>query len=374
MSFFVVFTLIYFSLHAFVWARMSLQLGLSWRTFILGLLAALALAMSPYLARRLPETWNPAVVRIVWWAVYVWFAAVAYLFWLQLAALILQLLARLAPSAWFAWLPRGRAQLAAVAAATALILIYGLWAANHWETPSYTVTSPRIKRAVRIALVTDTHFGAIHTDAWVDRLVKTINGLQPDLILFAGDQLNDHVGWLDSQAEILRGLQAPLGAYGVLGNHEIYVGASPSSRFHELAGVRLLRGDTVSLPGTGVQISGVDDPGHSPNAKQATAREVDRLKSALNPGDFHILMFHRPWLWPEEAAQAGFDLEVSGHTHGGQLYPFSWFVKIYYPYLAGHFKARGSHLVVSRGAGTWGPPLRVGANPQIPLIILKPES
>jgi hypothetical protein len=373
MSFFVIFTLIYFFLHAFVWARMNLQLGLSWRTFILGLLAALALALTPYLARRLPDAWDPAVVRVVWWAVYVWFAAIVYLFWLQLAALVLQILARLTPPAWLAWLPRGKAQLAAVVAATVLILIYGVWSANRWETPCYEITSPHIKREVRIALAADTHFGVIRNDAWVERLVAAVNDLHPDLILFAGDQLNDHVSRLAPQADILRKLQAPLGVYGVLGNHEIYVGQAPSLRFHHLAGVMLLRGETVNLPGTGVQISGVDDPALTPNPKHRLAQEIKALKNSLTPGEFHILVSHRPWLWPEQAARAGFDLQVSGHTHGGQLFPFSWLVRLQYPYVSGHFEADGSHLVVSRGAGTWGPPLRVGADAQIPIIVLKPE-
>ncbi len=207
--FFLVAALVYFSMHALVWARTSQQLGLSRRATLLGLLIAAFLTISPFLAHFIPATWPQPPVRVAWWLVYLWMGVIFYLFWLQLVVFVLELAARLVPASWTAWLPRGGRQLSLVVLITVLIVIYGLYAATQWNVPRLNIKSPHLTRDTRIVLVSDTHFGVMTRQAWVERLASFIKDLQPDLVLFAGDQINDHPEWLEPKASVLADIAPP---------------------------------------------------------------------------------------------------------------------------------------------------------------------
>lgn len=370
MSFFIIASLVYFSLHALVWARICTQLQLSRRAALLGMFVAGLLTATPLLAHFIPSTWPQPLVRTAWWLVYVWIGVIFYLFWLQLAAFVCELILRPFPAAWSAWFPRGTRQLRAVVMLMVLIVGYGLYAAAQWETPRLSISSPHLTRDVRIVLVSDAHFGVMTRQAWVERLGAFIQALNPDLILFAGDHVNDHPDWLAPKAAVMAGLNPRLGVFGVLGNHEFYVGLRPSQTFFDQAKIRLLRNETMVLPGTGIQLIGIDDPAWGFKDRGATAKTLESLAPELLPDHFRILVTHRPWGWLEKAVPLGIDLQVAGHTHGGQIFPFRWFVQSHYNQVSGHFRQGGSHLFVTTGAGTWGPPLRVGARPEIVVIDL----
>ena len=371
MTFFFIVVLVYFSMHALVWARSSAQLKLSRRARILGWLVAAFLTITPFLAYLIPATWPQPPVRVAWWMVFVWMGTIFYLFWLHFVGWVIELATRPMPNAWSAWFPRGRRQLQLIVLIAALTVGYGLYAANsEWKIPRLVIESPHLQRDVRVVLVADTHFGVMTRQAWVERLVATIRDLAPDLVLFAGDQVNDHPEWLAPKAEAVAELNPPLGMFGVLGNHEFYVGLQTSKLFHDQAGIRLLRNETLVLPDTGIQLVGIDDPAWGFKDRGLTVQELDRLAPELLPDHFRILVTHRPWGWEEGAVPLGVDLQVAGHTHGGQIFPFNWFVRLYYRHVAGHFEKDGSHLFVTSGALGWGPPLRVGSRREIVLIEL----
>jgi uncharacterized protein len=254
--------------------------------------------------------------------------------------------------------------------ATAAIVVYGLYAATQWNVPRLAFNSPHLTRDVRVVLVSDTHFGVMNRQVWVERLVSFIAGLEPDLVLFAGDQINDHPEWLAPKARTVAGLNPGLGMFGVLGNHEFYVGLSTSQTFHEKARIRLLRNEAEVLPGTGIQLLGIDDPAGGLKDRGSMVQALDRLAPEILSDHFTLLIAHRPWGWQEKAIPLGIDLQVSGHTHGGQIYPFHWFVRRFYEHVSGHFEKEGRHLFVTTGALGWGPPLRVGARPEIVVIEL----
>jgi uncharacterized protein len=369
-TFFLIASLVYFSLHALVWARTSAQLELDRRSRRWGWLIAALLTLTPFLAHFIPATWPQAPVRVAWWLVYLWMGTIFYLFWLQIAGLVIELTARLMPPSWTAWLPRGRRQLGLIVLITALTVGYGLYAATQWSVPKLTIETPHISRDTRVVLVSDTHFGVMTRQAWVEQLVAFIRDLEPDLVLFAGDQVNDHPEWLAPKARVVAELNPALGVFGVLGNHEFYVGLETSRNFHDLAGIRLLRNETLILPETGIQLLGIDDPAWGSRDRDFVVQELTKLAPELLSDHFTILVAHRPWGWQEKAVPLGIDLQVSGHTHGGQIFPFNWFVRLDYKHVAGHFEKMGSHLFVSTGALGWGPPLRVGARPEIVVIEL----
>jgi uncharacterized protein len=370
-TFFAIAALVYFSIHAFVWARTGALLTLNRKTAIAGWLIAAFLTLTPFLAYLIPATWPQPPVRVAWWLVFVWMGTIFYLFWLHLAVWVIVLAARFMPVRWTGWFPRGRRQLQLIVLSTALIVGYGLYAANsQWNIPRLAIESPHLHRDVRVVLVSDTHFGVMTRHVWVERLVAAIGDLEPDLVLFAGDQVNDHPEWLGPKALIVAELDPPFGVFGVLGNHEFYVGLQTSQAFHDVAGIRLLRNETMILPDAGIQLVGIDDPAWGFQDRGLTVQELDRLAPELSADHFRILITHRPWGWEEKAVPLGIDLQVSGHTHGGQIYPFHWFVRLFYKHVAGHFEKNNSHLFVSTGALGWGPPLRVGSRREIVVIDL----
>jgi len=369
-TFFLIAAIVYFCMHALVWARTGAQLGLNRQTRRWGWLIAALLTLTPFLAYFIPATWPQPPVRVAWWLVFLWMGSLFYLFWLQLASLVIELPARLMPAEWTAWLPRGRRQLSLIVLITALTVGYGLYAATQWNVPRLTIVTPHISRDMRVVLVSDTHFGVMTRQVWVERLIAFIRDLEPDLVLFAGDQVNDHPEWLAPKARVVAGLDSALGKFGVLGNHEFYVGLQTSQEFHDLAGIRLLRNESLVLPETGIQLLGIDDPAWGFRDRDFMVQEIAKLAPELLSDHFTILITHRPWGWEEKAVPLGIDLQVSGHTHGGQIFPFHWFVRLHYKHLAGHFEKEGRHLFVTTGALGWGPPLRVGARPEIVLIEL----
>ena len=370
MTFFLIAALVYLSMHLLVWACMGAQLGLGFGKWSAGLPVILFMAATPFLAYLIPVDWPQPLVRVLWWLVFVWMGTLFYLFWLQILSLVLVISAKVFPAAMTRWFPRGRRQLVAVLALTVIIVLYGLYAATQWDTPRIEIRTPLVAKDTRIVLVSDTHFGVMTRQAWVERLIGFINDLKPDLVLLAGDQINDHPEWLEPKATFTARLAPPLGVFGVLGNHEFYVGLQNSLDFHNLAGIRLLRNETLILPDTGIQLIGIDDPTWGLMDRAFMIRHLDQLAPELSPDHYQILLTHRPWAWDEKVVPLGIHLMVAGHTHGGQLYPFHKFVAMQHKYLAGHFQQSRSHLFVTTGAGTWGPPLRVGARPEIVVIDL----
>ncbi len=373
MTFFLIAALVYFSMHALVWARTSLQMRLSWRAALAGLLAAAFLTITPFLAHFIPSAWPQPLVRTAWWLVYLWIGVIFYLFWLQIAGLVLELIARILPAPWTSWLPRGRRQLRLIVLITLLTVGYGLYAATQWHVPRIVISTPHVTQNTRVAVISDMHLGVMTRQAWVERLAAFTRDLQPDLVLYAGDQVNDHPEWLAPKAAALAAIDPPLGVFGVLGNHEFYVGMQPSQSFHDQAAIQLLRNETVVLPGTGIQLVGIDDPAWGFRDRGMTAQILTKLAPELLEDHFQILVTHRPWGWEEKAVPLGIDLQVAGHTHGGQIFPFSWFVGLHYKHVAGLFEQNNSRLFVTTGAGTWGPPLRVGARPEVVVIDLVRE-
>ncbi|MBM9536121.1 metallophosphoesterase [Desulfobulbus alkaliphilus] len=370
MTFFIIAALVYLSMHLLVWGRMGAQLDLGFGKWSAGLPVVLFMAATPFLAYLIPADWPQPLVRTLWWLVFVWMGILFYLFWLQLLSLVLVIPARVLPAAMTRWYPRGRRQLNVVLFLTAIIVLYGLYAATQWDTPRIELRTPLVAKDTRIVLVSDTHFGVMTRQAWVERLIAFIDDLEPDLVLLAGDQINDHPEWLEPKAAVIARLVPPLGVFGVLGNHEFYVGFQTSRAFHDLAGIRLLRNETLILPDSGIQLIGIDDPTWGHMDRAFMIRQLDQITPELSPDHFQILLTHRPWAWDEKAVPLGIQLMVAGHTHGGQIYPFHKFVASQYRYLAGHFQQNHSHLIVTTGAGTWGPPLRVGARPEVVVIDL----
>ncbi len=271
-----------------------------------------------------------------------------------------------------AWLGVGGSQLAVVGGAMAVLLI-GLWRARRPATVRVVdvpITGlPSDLEGFRIAQLSDLHVGPTLKRDFVERVVDTTNRLQPDLIALTGDVADGFPPALRDEVAPLAGLEAPHGKYFVTGNHEYYWDAAGWVR--ELEGLgfsALINGHRVIRHGTGrIVLAGVTDlssgglPGHASDPAAAVAGAPE--------SDVRVLLAHQPKS-AFAARAAGYDLQLSGHTHGGQYFPFNLLVRLFQPFVAGLHRLEAMWLYVSRGTGFWGPPLRLGAPAEITLIQL----
>jgi predicted MPP superfamily phosphohydrolase len=227
---------------------------------------------------------------------------------------------------------------------------------------------PSSKDTLRIAQITDLHFNAWN-GAWLARRVaEEIRGQRLDLLVATGDMLDRGVRDPEEIARILREIPAPLGKYAITGNHEFYTGPDQSISFLERAGFRVLRGEAAH-PLPKLVLAGVDDEASHRFEGSRGASFAEMLED-IGRDRLVILLRHRPVIEPGILGR--FDLQLSGHTHGGQIFPFSLIVARVYPFLRGEYDlGQGSRLYVSRGTGTWGPPMRFLSPPEITLVTFR---
>ncbi|UQX02637.1 metallophosphoesterase [Streptomyces sp. RerS4] len=223
---------------------------------------------------------------------------------------------------------------------------------------------PRAAHGFRIAVVSDIHLGPILGRAHTERIVATINSTQPDLIAIVGDLVDGDVRDLGPAAEPLRRLSARHGSYFVTGNHEYFSGAQQWVDHVRELGLVPLENARHALPH--FDLAGVNDvqgeiEGHGPDF-QAALGDRDRSRAS-------VLLAHQP-IVIDEAVRHGVDLQLSGHTHGGQLWPGEYLAELANPTVAGLERYGDTQLYVSRGAGAWGPPVRVGAPSDITVVEL----
>lgn len=215
---------------------------------------------------------------------------------------------------------------------------------------------------ISIAFISDVHLGLLAGKGRVEDMIRLFEKVKPDLILCTGDLVDGRITGLNQAAAALRRVDPPLGKYAVTGNHEIYTGREASRRFLESCGFQVLDDQSVRLE------AGLRLAGRAYTREKLCARDLELLKPQPESG-FTILLKHAPDICPDSLGL--FDLQLSGHTHQGQIFPFGLILKAVYPYIAGlHDLGRGSRIYVSRGTGTWGPQIRLQAPPEMTLLRL----
>jgi len=219
-----------------------------------------------------------------------------------------------------------------------------------------------------IVQVTDVHYGMLNEDRMLSKVVDLVNELEPDLVVITGDLVDESVDHMEKMALPLSRLQSRQGVWAVTGNHEYYAGLERAISIMKKANIQVLRNEIKVLPG-GLQLLGIDDPSGSRRIGNPVP-DYEQLISRLDPRLPSILLFHQPIQF-KVANPFGPGLQLSGHTHGGQLFPIIFISKLIYPLTPGLHKFGDSHLYVSRGVGTAGPPMRLGAPPELVFIRLK---
>lgn len=248
------------------------------------------------------------------------------------------------------------------------IISYGAWNAGHPRINHYDIAIAKQAGSLKqlhVVMASDIHLGTIVHNDQLTKLVNKVNGLKPDLILFAGDVFDEDVESKNKQqvADNFRRLTAPYGTFAVLGNHE-YIGGNADDAIKYLgeAGVKVLRDSSLEISGS-FYLVGRDDL----SASRINGVKRQDLKTIMQGMDRSlpiILMDHQP-SHLEEPVEQGVDLQVSGHTHDGQLFPIQYITQRIFEQDWGFLRKGDFQLIVSSGYGTWGPPIRIGNTPEI---------
>jgi hypothetical protein len=373
--FLVVVLSVYTAVHAYVfWRVRAAWPTMGWWALLLGLFFV-SMIGGLFAVRLLEQTGHVRLARVLAGAAHSWIAIVFWLFCLFVGVQAWNLLVRLAGLAWNpaaagAILPRPAlwGVLALVAVMTGWSLVEARLIRGR-EIVLYTEALPAGHPGLLIAQISDLHLGADTGSGRLRRAISIIQAARPDVVVATGDVVDAHYEDLAHQAQMLAELKPPLGKYAVLGNHEFYAGVATSTRFLEAAGFRLLRQEAAEA-GEHLEIVGVDDPAREGRRNDRRSDEGSVLPP---PGQerFTLLLKHRPNIRIESLGR--FDLQLSGHTHGGQIFPANYLVGIVLDFGPGlHELGDGSRLYLSTGAGTWGPAMRLGAWPEVALIRLLP--
>ncbi len=371
------------ALHYYLWRRLARDTALPrrWRRIATGVLIGLAVSvpLGMAIAREAPF----AVGRWISLVPYFWLGAMLLLLTLLLAADLVGLAAAAArrlrsskrdPD------PTRRVALARIVAGTALLGAGGLSAiaaARALATLSVRRVEIRLGRlpaaldGFRIVQICDLHVGSVVGREWVERVAAELRRLRGDLVAVTGDLVDGAPDRLRFELEPLAGLEAPWGVFFVTGNHEYYSGAADWIPELERMGMRVLRNERVEIGGgaESFDLVGIDDydgagmePGHGPDLPGALA--------GRDSGREAILLAHQPRA-VHEAAELGVGLVLSGHTHGGQLWPWNHLVRLQQPYVEGLHRHGPTRIYVSQGTGVWGPPLRLGTTCEITELTLR---
>jgi hypothetical protein len=247
---------------------------------------------------------------------------------------------------------------------------YGYFEAKKITVEKITIQSSKIPEAagrIRIVQMSDVHIGLIVRDERLQRIVEEIKKADPDILVATGDLLDGQINHLEEPLALLQDINPRCGKYAITGNHEFFAGIDQALAFLRGAGFVVLRGEGLNVAGV-VNIAGVDDP---TGISFGLARPVSEksMLSGLARQYFTLLLKHQPVV--DNDAVEYFDLQLSGHTHGGQIFPFNFVTKRFFPFNRGYFTLPNhSRLYVSRGAGTWGPPIRFLSPPEIAVIDL----
>jgi predicted MPP superfamily phosphohydrolase len=231
----------------------------------------------------------------------------------------------------------------------------------HIELKDIEVPIKGLKEKIHIVQITDIHIGPVREQKFVQKMVITCNQQNPDMIFITGDLFDGSSQIHDEIIETLKKFNAPV--FMVTGNHDYFQGTDEVYHALKRTQIRLLRNQKINF--NDLQIIGVDysfQSGHLERSLQKIDFEKDQPS---------VLLYHLPREL-EAAHNAGVNLQLSGHTHNGQIFPFKYLVKLQFPYIGGLYQYKDTKLYVSQGTGTWGPPMRLGSRCEVTNLYLNP--
>jgi uncharacterized protein len=374
--FFVIFFLIYGLAHSYLFLNVRRAFHLK---VIPGLLLALLMLIMmalPVITRFLERGEDETVARVAGYLGYTWMGA---LFLFIVASLFIDVCrlclyaAGLVTAKDLSPLIRAYKYFFFVPLIWSLSAIaYGHYEAERIKVERIVVKTDKIPEkvgTVKVVQISDVHLGLIVQQRRLGKILAVVRELSPDILVSTGDLVDGQLNHLEGLADPLKEVSPPLGKFAIMGNHEFYAGIDTSVTFMEKAGFTVLRGQGLTVGGL-INIAGVDDITTRAFGNAQITEKV--LLSSLPKEKFMLLLKHRPVA--DRDAVDLFDLQLSGHTHKGQIFPFGYVTKLFFPMYNGYFKlSESSRLYASRGSGTWGPPIRFLTPPEVTLIELVHE-
>jgi len=375
-TFFLIYFSVYGGMHAYFFLKIHLAFSLNGYRLAALIVFLLLMLNAPILVRLMeragfiaPATWL-AYSSYVWMAIILWFVSLGLIG--DIWNLGVWIASQIFPASDRLLLGSGTGIKVIFLIITASAL-WGVMEASRIRVESVVLSTSLLEpgsKSITVAQISDLHLGLIVGERKVIQVKQLLEGIAPDILVSTGDMVDGTAPHLDQLSVLFNSIEAPLGKFAVTGNHEYYAGLKESLDFHRRAGFKVLRGES-SLAGR-IRIAGVDDPSGNQRGGSVRNDEDNALPEAGNK-EFTILLKHRPNVLSESLGR--FDLQLSGHTHRGQIFPFKYLVKLQYPMLDGLYPLGGSSvLYTSRGTGTWGPPMRVLSPPEITVFTIVPES
>ena len=370
------FFLIYASIHLYAYLKIKAAFAFGITTSIFLITFIVVMVFAPIVIRLSEKQGLEFFARLMSYAGYTWMGLLflfisaslvidIYHFLIYLSGLILQ-------KDLIAFIPSSRISFFIPLILSIFIAIYGSFEAKNIRTERVAIRSLKIPESagrLRIVQISDVHLGLIVRKERLKRILKEVKTAKPDLLVSTGDLVDGQINGLPGLAEVLREINPRYGKFAITGNHEFYAGLKQAMDFTEKAGFTILRGEGLTIAGL-INIAGVDDPA---GKNYGLFREVEEkeLLSGLPTGKFTLFLKHRPLL--DRNAIGLFDLQLSGHAHKGQIFPLGLITRLIYPADSGYLALQNnSHLYVSRGSGTWGPPIRFLSPPEVTVIEILP--
>jgi predicted MPP superfamily phosphohydrolase len=369
--FIAIYFTVYGGLHLYFYRRLCRGFSLSKAQRMAVVVWLLLMVCGPLFSRGLESQDWLGLTQVVAVLVFGWmgvlFLSASLFFFVDVlcfAGWLWQRVARVSIPIVVAWRPLfiGVVSLSVVAS------LYGFYAAREIRVDRVELPTTKLTLGVeryRLVLLSDVHLGVLTDAAWLQRIVDAVDALQPDLIVTTGDIIDSNVPSALPYQSLLASLQAADGKYSVAGNHEFFAGIEKSVAYMNEAGFVMLRGERAVVS-PWLHLLGVDDR-EGRHTGEVVMDNEPALMADNDPAAITILLKHQPVVREESIGH--FDLELAGHVHQGQIFPFRLLTWLAYPVAMGLSDlGQGSQLYVTRGAGTWGPPIRLLAPPEITLI------
>lgn len=370
LSFFLIYGLMHS--YAFLKARAAMHFG-GLAGVLLGLFMLLMILV-PLCIRVLEKQGYEEMAAALSWGAYLW---LGFLFLFIVCALIFDLWRFLGiAAAWLtkkdfsAFVPGPKAAFFVPLVLSLAATAYGYYEALHIRTERVVIETEKLPAGMerfRICQISDVHLGLIVREERLENMLDIVKRENPDLLVSTGDLVDGQLDHLSLLATQLRDIRPASGKFAVTGNHEFIAGIDKSLVFTSDAGFDVLRGQARHV-GDFLTIAGVDDPAGQGFRLRGQENGEGELLASLPRDRFILFLKHRPTF--EETTRGLFDLQLSGHTHRGQIFPFTLIVGLYFPIGSGLHDLGNAHVYVSRGSGTWGPPIRFLAPPEVTVIDL----
>lgn len=358
---------LYGGLNFYAFYRAKNIFHFSGKTEIIIIILLLFLILAPIIIRLAEKLDWETFARSAAYCGYLWMAFIFLFFFINITFDITRYVFRFfypsAGSVWWKNVFFGLAIFFSLA-----FVVYGFFDAQKIRVKKLEIHTEKFlpnEGRIRIVQISDVHIGLIVRNKRLNVILKSIRDAKPDILVSTGDLLDGELNNVMSEAEKFAQLKPKYGKFAVTGNHEYYAGIERALEFTQNAGFEILRDENKKV--SGINIIGLEDPTGRQQGLIKNSVKLSDLFPGQDSNDFILLLKHQPTIREEK----NFDLQLSGHTHGGQIFPFMLFTRLFFAKNHGYYELnKDKSVYVSGGIGTWGPPVRFFAPPEIAVIEL----